>query len=88
LTLYRRHAWNLSRQYLKLFNDLEIQLNEYIKSWFINKELFDYKLSFINLLRSVAYLEKLDRKNSLKLLFKSFNWFYFLICTIKFEYLL
>lgn len=71
LTLYRRHEWNISSQYMKLFNDLEIQINEYLKTWFIDKKLFKIKLSFINLLRSVAYLEKIDRKNSIKHLLKS-----------------
>ena len=73
LTLYRRHSWNLSWQYLKLFNDLEIQINEYKKNNFINDKLYNYKLSFINILRSVYYLEKIDRKNSLKYLKKSFR---------------
>ncbi len=71
LTLYRRHQWNVSSNYLKLFDDLEIQINEYLKTWFITQELYDLKLSFINLLKSVAYLEKIDRKQSLSFLFKS-----------------
>lgn len=32
MTEYRRHAGNLSSQYIKLFNDLEIQINEYLKT--------------------------------------------------------
>jgi hypothetical protein len=31
MTLYRRHSGNVSSQYIKLFNDLEIQINEYLK---------------------------------------------------------
>lgn len=71
MTLYRRHAGNLSGQYLKLFNDLEIQITEYLKNWFIDKKLFDYKLAFIYILRAVAYLEIMDRKNSVWCIIKS-----------------
>ncbi|MDD2565500.1 MAG: glycosyltransferase [Candidatus Gracilibacteria bacterium] len=71
MTLYRRHAGNLSGQYLKLFNDLEIQITEYLKNGFIDKKLFDYKLAFIYILRAVAYLEIMDRKNSVGCIIKS-----------------
>jgi len=71
LTLYRRYENNVSWNTLKLFNDLELQVNYYLKNNFISKELFNYKLAFIYLLKSVSYLEKYDRKNSLKLLFKA-----------------
>lgn len=73
MTLYRRHSGNVSSQYIKLFSDLEIQINEYLKTWFINQELFNKKLSFIDLLKSVAYLEKIERENSLSFLLKSFK---------------
>lgn len=71
LTQYRRHSGNLSGQYLKLFNDLEIQITEYLNNWFIDKNLFDYKLAFIYILRAVAYLEIMDRKNSVWCIIKS-----------------
>lgn len=73
LTLYRRHIWNVSGNNLKLFNDLEIQINEYLKNWFIDIKLFNIKLSFINLLKSVYYLEKNNKKESFKCLFNSFK---------------
>jgi hypothetical protein len=31
LTLYRRHDTNVSRDNLKIFNDLEIQISQYLK---------------------------------------------------------
>lgn len=71
MTLYRRHSGNVSSQYIKLFNDLEIQINEYLKIWFIDQRLFDLKLSFIDLLKSVAHLEKIERKESFSFLLKS-----------------
>jgi len=71
LTLYRRHNWNVSWDNLKIFNDLEIQINEYLKNWFINKNLFNIKLSFINLLKSVSFLEKNNKKECLKYLINS-----------------
>ncbi|MDD2891804.1 MAG: glycosyltransferase [Candidatus Gracilibacteria bacterium] len=73
MTLYRRHIGNVSSQYIKLFNDLEIQINEYLKIGFIDQRLFDLKLSFIDLLKSVAHLEKIEKKESLLFLFKSFK---------------
>jgi len=82
LTLYRRHTWNVSWDNLKIFNDLEIQINEYLKNWFINKKLFNIKLSFIFLLKSVSFLEKKYRKKCLKYLKDSiklntfWNFFY------------
>jgi|GEM_PF-1143464 len=32
LTLYRRHSSSISRNNLKLFNDLEIQINKYLRN--------------------------------------------------------
>ncbi len=71
LTLYRRHAWNLSWQYIKLFDDLTKQIEEYRETGFITEKLFAKKLAFIHLLKSVSYLEKGERKKSLEALLKS-----------------
>lgn len=71
LTLYRRHPWNVSGQYIKLFNDLIKQIDEYRDTWFISEQLYKRKLAFIHLLKSVAYLEKNERKNSYNELFLS-----------------
>lgn len=76
-TLYRRHDCNISSNNLKLFNDLEIQINEYLKNWFINEYLFNIKLSFIYLLKSVAYLEKSDKKNCFVCLINSIKLSHF-----------
>ena len=71
LTLYRRCEASVSRNNLKLFNDLEKQIEIYNQTRFIDKKLYSRKLSFIKLLKAVSYVENGDRKQSLKNLFAS-----------------
>lgn len=77
LTLYRRHENSVSRNNQKLFTDLQIQIQEYYKNWFINKSLYNYKFSFIQILKAVGHIEENKRKKSLKNLFYSFQYNFF-----------
>lgn len=77
LTLYRRHAGNLSYQHLKLFQDLQLQLDIYKYSWFINEKLYKFKTSYVHVLKSVAYIQRWERKDSLFHFFRSFKYSFF-----------
>jgi len=71
LTLYRRHNTSVSQNNLKLFNDLEIQMNEYLKNWFVNIKLYNFKMSFISILKSVSYIENNQKILAFKELYNS-----------------
>ncbi|MDD5770331.1 MAG: glycosyltransferase [Candidatus Gracilibacteria bacterium] len=74
LTLYRRLESSVSRNNIKLFNDLEIQIKEYLKSSFIDKSLYDFKMSFISILKSVSYIENNEKIKSLSEFRKSLKY--------------
>lgn len=74
LTLYRRHNTSVSRNNLKIFDDLEIQINEYLKNWFIDKKLFNSKISFISILKSVSYIETKNKKKAFQERKKAFKY--------------
>jgi hypothetical protein len=58
LTLYRRHANNLSASYVGLFDDLTLLINRYHTDEQISTPIYQQKQTWISLLKAISSLSQ------------------------------
>ena len=64
LTLYRRHASNLSAWNINLLKELSLLVELYFLQWKIKKRTFEYKVSQNSVLTALMELEKWNKKSA------------------------